>query len=133
MAPSRKQSREITYRLIFACMQPDDNNFEIACGEFSCPVGPELEYVKKLVAACFDNLDAIDEIIKAQSKGFSFDRIFKTDLAALRMGIAELRFFMGTPGVVAVNEAVEIAKRYGTEKSGGFVNGILAQVLNGKE
>jgi len=122
---SRKQSREVVFRLVFA-LQLDA--LEIACDD-KLPTGPELEYVIALFAAVVDNLDAIDEFIKTYSKGFAFDRIFKTDLAALRMGIAEIKFFDRTPAVVAVNEAVEIAKKYGTEKSGGFVNGILAAVI----
>jgi len=128
MGLSRKQAREITYRLLFSLAQPDDEGFEVACGDLERPTGPELEYIKKLCNACIENITEIDEIIRAHSKGFSFDRIFKTDLAALRMGIAEVKF-MDTPPVVAVNEAVEIAKKYGTEKSGGFVNGILAAVM----
>jgi len=138
---SRKQSREVTYRLLFSLSIPDADSLSLVCAgeEFGAglknvPTGPELEYVKCLCAACIDNLDAIDEIIKCHSKGFAFDRIFKTDLTALRMGIAEIKFFDGkTPPVVAVNEAIEIAKKYGTEKSGGFVNGILAAVIVGAD
>ena len=129
---SRKQSREVTYRLLFSLSTPDDDMLDIICGSEQRPAGPELEYIRGLCVACIDNLDAIDEIIKQRSKGFAFERIFKTDLAAIRMGIAEIKFFDGTPGVVAVNEAVDIAKKYGTEKSGAFVNGILAAVLNDK-
>ena len=124
MALSRKQSREVAYRALFALSYNNTPEWE--------PVsGPEGNYIDKLCAAVVDNLEAIDGIIKQHSKGFSFDRIFKTDLTALRMGIAEVKFFEGTPAVVAINEAVEIAKKYGTEKSGTFVNGILAAVLNG--
>jgi len=114
---------------LFSLSQPDGDSLALVCASEQ-PTGPELAYIKELCAAAIDNLEKIDEIIKSHSKGFAFDRIFKTDLTALRMGIAELKFFgKRTPAVVAVNEAVEIAKKYGTEKSGGFVNGILAAVL----
>ena len=128
MALSRKQSREIAFRLIFGSSEPDTENLELATDGVA-PDGCELEYIKSLVCACLENIEQIDEIITRHSKDFAFDRIFKTDLAALRMGIAEVRFFGNTPPVVAVNEAVEIAKKYGTKKSGGFVNGILAAIL----
>ena len=134
MGLSRKQSREIAYKLLFQltsdiqCDVLNNESLEIVCG-CEKPSGPELEYIQKLCAAAKNNLVVIDEIIKNHSKGFAFDRVFKTDLTALRMGIAEVKFFEGTPAVVAVNEAVEIAKKYGTEKSGSFVNGILATLL----
>ena len=130
MALSRKQSREVVFRLLFSCSNPDDG-LEIALDGWEKPTGPELQYIQSLSSAAVNNLAAIDEIIIKHSHGFAFNRIFKTDLTALRMGIAEIKFFEGkTPEVVAVNEAVEIAKKYGTEKSGGFVNGILAAVIN---
>jgi N utilization substance protein B len=144
---SRKQSREVVFKLIFPLSDTSLcgtdkllETLELACedGTDTCPgqnlpTGPELEYIKRLCAAVTDNFARIDELIKTYSKGFAFERIFKTDLAALRLGIAEIKFFGLTPPVVAVNEAVEIAKKYGTEKSGGFVNGILAQVLANSE
>ena len=132
MALSRKQAREAAFRILFAMGGDVAQDFadvlKIAC-ESELPTGRELEFVQGLVTACVDNLAAIDDIIRTHSRGFAFDRIFKTDLTALRMGIAEVKFASGTPVVVAINEAVEIAKKYGTEKSGGFVNGILAQVI----
>ena len=128
MALSRKQSREVAFRLLFALSEPSDESFELANG--GIPTGPELEYISAIYSAVTENIQEIDEIIKRHSHGFTFERIFKTDLAALRLGIGELKFFGGkTPAVVAINEAVEIAKKYGTEKSGSFVNGILAAIM----
>ena len=124
---SRKQAREVAFKLLFSLSPAEGPALELAC-DGEVPTGPELEYIKKLTAVALENIETIDELIKKQSRGFAFDRIFKTDLTALRMGIAEIRYF-GTPAAVAANEAVEIAKKYGTEKSGGFVNGILAAVI----
>ena len=131
---SRKQSREIVLRMVFhlTANDYDEADFEkllgLAC-DGNMPAGPELEYITSLYTATVSNLDSIDEMIKKHSKGFALDRIFKTDLTALRMCIAEIKFFDKTPAIVAINEAVELAKKYGTEKSGGFVNGILAAVI----
>jgi len=100
---------------------------ELACDGDELPTGPELDYINRLYNAAVENLEEIDKIITEHSHGFSFDRIFKTDLTALRMGIAEMKY-TDTQAVVVINEAVEIAKKYGTEKSGGFVNGILAKI-----
>ena len=122
MAYSRKKSREIAFRMIFAF-----SPIELAIDGGELPVGRELEFINNLYNAVVQNLEDIDRTIRELSIGFSFERIFKTDLAALRMGIAEIKY-TPTEKVVAINEAVEIAKRYGTEKSGGFVNGVLARV-----
>lgn len=94
------------------------------------PEGKELEYINKLCAAVRDNLSEIDAEIEKNAHGFSLDRIFKIDLTVLRMALGEIHY-MGdtTPAVVAVNEAVNIAKKYGTEKSAGYINGILASIL----
>jgi len=138
MAYSRKKSREIVFRLLFklsydrAATQEncliDGEDLAAVCDNDELPVGPELEYIEMVYKAVIENLSEIDKIITEHAKGFSFDRIFKTDLTALRMGIAEVKY-TDVPAVVAVNAAVEIAKKYGTEKSGGFVNGILAEVI----
>jgi len=106
----------------------DAQELSLACEEGELPTGPELDYINKLYKAAVENLAEIDKIITEHAKGFSFERIYKTDLTAIRMGIAEIKF-TDIPAVVAVNAAVEIAKKYGTEKSGGFVNGILAEVI----
>ena len=130
MAYSRKKSREVVFRMLFhsAFVPWQDDILELACDGEELPVGPELEYIRRLYKVTVENLAEIDKVIVEHAKGFSFERIFKTDLTALRMGIAELKY-TDVPAVIAVNAAVEIAKKYGTEKSGGFVNGVLAETI----
>ena len=120
---SRKQSREAAFKLLFSlCFENAESCLE------EKPDEKELAYINKLCDAVKENLAEIDALIEKHAHGFSLDRIFKIDLTALRMAIGEIKF-IDTPHVVAVNEAVNIAKKYGTEKSGGYVNGILASVL----
>lgn len=121
---SRKKSREIVFRMLFG-----NGDLELACEGLEVPSGVELGFVENLYKTAAEHLNEIDETIKKLCVGFSFDRIFKTDLCAIRLGIAELKY-TETNKAVIINEAVELAKRYGTEKSGGFVNGILAKVEN---
>jgi len=132
---SRKQSRETAFKLLFslcfdAGVQTDMDLAVNAGTPVLKPDGKELEYINKLCAAVRDNLGEIDAAIGKNAHGFSLDRIFKIDLTVLRMALGEI-LYMGdtTPAVVAVNEAVNIAKKYGTEKSAGYINGILASVL----
>lgn len=126
---SRKQSREIVFKLLFSlCFDAQiETPFEMVTDEK--PDEKELQYINKLCTAVRENLGEIDALIEKNAHGFSLDRIFKIDLTVLRMAIGEIRFYGDTPHVVAVNEAVNIAKKYGTEKSAAYINGILASVL----
>ena len=126
---SRKQSREVAFKLLFSlCFDTQiETGLEMATDEK--PDDTELQYINKLCAAVKENLAEIDALIEKNAHGFSLDRIFKIDLTVLRMAVAEILFLKETPAVVAVNEAVNIAKKYGTDKSGAYVNGILASIL----
>ena len=71
----------------------------------------------------------IDETISKNAKDdWSLDRIAKTDLAVLRVAIYEIKHREDIPVGVSINEAVELGKKFGTDKSGAFVNGLLAKV-----
>ena len=126
---SRKQSREVAFKLLFSlCFDSAGSCLEDVSEEKVDE--KEQEYIDKLCAEVRENLSSIDALIEKHAHGFSLDRIFKIDLTVLRMAIGEILYLKDiTPAVVAVNEAVNIAKKYGTDKSGGWVNGILASVL----
>ena len=68
----------------------------------------------------------IDELLNNKTSGWSTDRMGKTELAILRLAVYEIRFDNDIPTAVAINEAVELAKKYGQEESAPFVNGVLA-------
>jgi N utilization substance protein B len=149
---SRKQSREVAYRLLFQlCFNKGDDidgsvfsdnaeRFHLdainsAVTEFGVTADErEITYIDNLCNAVTNNMSQIDAAIAQYAKGFAFNRIFHADLTALRMAIAELKYTTNSdvPAPVVISEAVNIAKKYGTEKSGGFVNGILASVLANK-
>ena len=125
---SRKQSREAAFKLLFSlCFENAEGCLE------EKPDEKELAFINKLCDAVRGNLAEIDALIEKHAHGFSLDRIFKIDLTVLRMAIGEILYVGDTPAVVAVNEAVNIAKKYGTEKSAGYINGILASVLKEKQ
>ena len=68
-------------------------------------------------------------IVAKYISGYTIDNIFKIDLAILVLAVSELLYYKDTPVKVVVNEAVELAKKYSTEKSASFVNGILAVII----
>lgn len=76
-----------------------------------------------------DNLEVIDEKIVGSLVNWKLDRISKVNLTILRLAVAEMMFVEDVPGSVAINEAVELTKKYSDEKSSSFVNGVLDKVL----
>lgn len=91
---------------------------------------PEVkDFAVKIAKTYRDNNEKIDQTIKDYAKGWDFDRLVKMDKDILRIAISELLFIKEAPMKVVVDEAVELAKKYSTEDSASFVNGILAKVI----
>lgn len=78
--------------------------------------------------AVVDHMDEIDAKIEEKSHGWDLKRLAKADVTILRLAIYEIIFDDDVPNGVAINEAVELSKAYGTDKSTSFVNGVLASV-----
>lgn len=87
------------------------------------------DYAIKITQAYRANHEEIDSIIKKYSAGWDFDRLIKMDKDILRMAISELLYVKEVPMKVAVDEALELAKKYSTDDSATFINGILAKVI----
>ena len=94
--------------------------------EFS---GEDKAYIEEKYRLILSRLDEIDAILNEKVSGWKTGRMAKVDLAILRLAVYEIRFDEEIPEGVAINEAVELAKKYGTDKSGSFVNGALAKVI----
>jgi len=90
-----------------------------------------LTYLRNLVRGVFNQMPEIDDIIKSTSDNWDINRLAMTDRAILRLAIYELNY-CETPRKVVINEAIELAKEYGSEKSGSFVNAILDKAFADK-
>jgi len=90
--------------------------------------GASPAYLQELVAGVDSHLDELDAFIVRFSEHWRLERMTVVDRNLLRLAIYELLYQPRIPPKVVINEAVELAKRYGSEASGGFVNGILDQV-----
>lgn len=88
-----------------------------------------LRFAESLFLRTLDMTDELDEIIGRHAENWDLARIALIDHIVLRMAIAELLTFEDIPPKVSINEAIEVAKRYSTSKSGQFINGILDAVL----
>lgn len=87
------------------------------------------EFFTELVKGTLRNIGTIDNTIENNLKAWKMDRIAKVDLAILRLAIYEILYRDDIPDSVAINEAVELGKAYGTDDSGGFINGVLGRVV----
>ena len=133
---SRTLAREIAFKALFQLdfNNGDDQDYEQLAIDTVLNEGRKISegnqnYVKNAVKGTRVNLPAIDEIISRHlKKGWTLDRIASADRNILRLAVFEIKFDTSEPPVplgVAINEAVELAKKYGTDNSGRFVNGIL--------
>ena len=87
-------------------------------------------YAKQVLAGTVQNLEAIDAKISGHAKNWELSRMPMVDRNILRMAVYEMLFAdEKQPVNIAVNEAVELAKLYGSEKSGSFINGVLGQLM----
>ena len=127
----RKESRESAMRLLFEIDYNMDEKEDILNGYLDNNTNKlssdDYKYIKDIVSGSMGNLYAIDLKIEQYSRGWKISRISKIDLAILRLAVYEL-LYTDIPDGVVINEAVELAKSYGEEKSSSFVNGILASV-----
>lgn len=89
----------------------------------------DAEYFQSIVVKCWDNIRKIDDEISNHLKTWSIDRISKINLSILRLAMTEILFDDDIPYQVSINEAVELAKKFGDDDSPAFVNGILASVV----
>ena len=86
------------------------------------------DFARGLVAAATERTAQVDELITGSSKNWRIDRMSRVDRNILRLGTAELLAFPEVPVKVVINEAVELAKRFGTAESSAFVNGVLDRI-----
>ncbi len=86
------------------------------------------DYIDGILNGYDSHAQEIDELISENCVGWKIDRLSRVDISILRLAVTELKY-MGTPVKVVVNEAVEIAKAYSTEKASSFINGVLASVI----
>jgi len=86
-------------------------------------------YIHDKVLKIMEMCPALDEEISAKATGWSLQRMAKVDRTLIRLGLYEVKYDEDVPQGVAINEAVELAKIYGGDESGSFVNGVLARLL----
>ncbi len=138
---TRTGSREVAVRLVFALAEnPRDAREvldEVLADEYyptlreedelfkSRPKGEELEYLRRVVTGVQDHLAELDRYIEKYAVGWQFHRISRTALSVMRVAMYETLYVPGVPTKAAINEAVELTKKYDTPETVAFVNGVL--------
>ena len=129
----RQRSREIAMELLFSMelsKNSIDETIEMFIENYELNLNTvDMEYIKKVISTVTENLSKIDEILSGALDNWKIERISKVNLTILRLAVAEMLYLDDVPGRVAINEAIELTKRYSDEKSKAFVNGILDRVL----
>lgn len=123
----RKQAREGTMKLLYQMEINEDFSEEAKNIYLENFIFDELEkeYILDAMSRIRDNLETIDSYIKANLEGWNINRVAKIDLAVLRIAIYEILYRKDIPVEVSINEAIEIVKKYSTEDSFKFINGVL--------
>jgi len=125
----REQALQALYSVTVGGREPSDALTEIL-GDAA--QSEHRAFVKDLVFGTLDYAGEADSIVGPLLEGWTIERLPTIDRLLLRMGAYELRKRPDTPTAVAINEAVELAKRFSTEDSGKFVNGVLNAVAHAK-
>lgn len=127
---SRRIARENAYKLVFEYLfynQPNQTSLELMLLDSNL-TEDDKQYIIKTYEGIASKKDELISLIEMNSKGFRIDRIFKPDLSAMLIAVYELKYGENVPPAVAISEAVELVKKYSTDKSYSFVNGVLASV-----
>ena len=130
----RREIREQIFKLLFRVEFNEIIEMEqqkaLALDDEECKAN---EKDKDEISAKLDSiveiLPEIDQIIKDNMEGWTLERVGKVELTILRLAVYEIKYDESVPDTVAINEAVELSKKYGQEDAGSFVNGILAKVI----
>ena len=128
---TRRQLRENAFKMLFRVEFHDDKELPEQLILFEDEVEPISEdekiYMTNKYKDIYAHIEELDAAINEVSKGWKTTRMGKVDLTLIRLAVYEIRFEEEIPVKVSINEAIELAKKYGTDDSPAFVNGILAK------
>jgi len=139
---NRRKAREVSLQLLYETELAHKSGGEVTERFLKDPYcllledeslgNPALEEVKTFTRQIIDgvstNVREIDQLVESHSTHWKVSRMASVDRNILRMAVFELLYCQDIPASVTINEAIEIAKKYGTEESGAFVNGILDHI-----
>lgn len=124
---SRRDARDIAFKLIFSYTFDRERNMD-SLEEYSLSLdADDKAYVLNVYNGVIAHYEELLEDVKNSAEKFDVGRIFKTDLAIVLLALYEIKHVSSIPYKVSVDEAVSLAHKYSTEKSGKYINGILSK------
>ena len=124
----REHIFEILFRVEFMSESDMEEQLELFFEDLAEARPADVDYIKNKYFAVRDKMPMIDILIDEKSTGWKTSRMGKVELTILRLAVYEMLFDEDVPVTVAINEAVEISKKFGGDDTPAFVNGILAKV-----
>lgn len=131
----RKHARESTMKLLYQ-MEVNLDFSDEAINIFfenNCFNAGERSYIEDAIKTIIENLKEVDSHIKTYIEGWELHRLAKVDLSTLRIAIYEIAYRKDIPIEVSINEAIEIAKKYSTDESSKFINGVLGSFVRARD
>ncbi len=130
---TRRELRENVFMMLFRVEFHEEGEMTEQLGlleEDLEHVNPEhLEYINRKCSDIIAKVAEIDAAINEATTGWKTTRMGKVDLSIIRLAVYEMKYEEDIPAKVSINEAVELAKKYGTDESASFVNGVLAKFV----
>lgn len=128
---SRRELREQIFKLLFRVefnkMEDMPEQEQLFFEDEDAATDGDAVYISEKYRKITEKLSEIDALLNEKASGWDTGRMSKVDLTILRLAVYEIRYDEDVPTGVAINEAVELAKKFGQDASYGFVNGILAK------
>ncbi|MGL5414270.1 MAG: transcription antitermination factor NusB [Clostridium sp.] len=133
---SRKLSREKAMELVFSMMITKEGHgeaIETFVDNYEDDIEIlEMDYIKEVLKGVEENKEYIDSLIEKNLQNWKMNRISKVNLAILRLAVYEMKFRDDVPDRVAINEGINLTKKYSDLKSKAFINGVLDNILKEK-
>ena len=130
---NRKAARELAFEIIFEKNFRDEPIPEIIADAIEARQIVDDDFARETAVGVWSNLEKIDVIISENLQGWTITRISKVALAILRLSVYEIMFSDAVPVSVSINEAVELAKKFGGDDDPSYINGVLGSVARAKD
>lgn len=124
----REHIFEILFRVEFMNEEDMEEQLELFFEDLEAAKTSDVDYIKNKYLAVREKMQLIDVMIDEKSTGWKTNRMGKVELTILRLAVYEMLFDDDVPATVAINEAVELAKKYGGDDTPAFINGVLAKL-----
>ncbi|MBU1904701.1 MAG: transcription antitermination factor NusB [Proteobacteria bacterium] len=128
----RRRARELAVQVLFHLeFSPGDPSeiFDLICENFNAQKSIR-DFSRKLVLGVWEEKETLDRVIAQASRNWRIERMARLDRSILRLAAFEIMFVQDIPAKVSIDEAVELGKKFGSEDSGRYINGVLDNIYN---